>query len=146
MVTPVYDPQWKQWSKGAKEIKDAFVDYLAPGFVEYLGRAWCRLEMFFNANVALNTGRAKLFEGRLKQVMVEEKRRPHLVFGTREQELGEMPLILRALRDEEFGKYHPGEGFVFDKRDTIVIGAYVKELYKINSKVRYSWQWSSHLP
>jgi hypothetical protein len=135
MVTPVFDPDWKNWSSNLKEIKDAFTGYLAPGFVEYLGRAWCRLEMFFNSNVAINAGRSKLFGGRLRQFMLEEKRRPHLVFGTREQELGEMPLILRVLEDEEFSKYHPEKGSMFDKRDAVVIGAYVRELYKINSKV-----------
>jgi hypothetical protein len=47
------------------------------------------------------------------QVMVAEKRRPHLVFGTRELELNEMPVVLRALCDDEFSMYHPGNTHVY---------------------------------
>ena len=136
MVTPVYDPHWKAWASTVEQVTDAFSDYLAPAFVEYLGRGWCRLEMFFSSNVPMSAARCKLFGGELGRVMREEKRRPHLVFGTRELELGEMPLILRALRDDEFARYHPGEGYLFDKRDAVVINAYVEELFKINAQLK----------
>ena len=136
MCVPVHDPHWREWSVGGHHnIKDAFTDYSAKAFKEYLGRGWCRLEMFFNANVPLKAGRAKLFGGELKKIMMEEQRRPHLLFGTREKELDKMPIILRQLADEEFEKFHPGKGELFDKRDQIVINAYVEELFKINIKL-----------
>jgi hypothetical protein len=145
MVTPVHDNNWQEWSMlrdhvnkpiKIKEIKDAYEDYGAEPFAEYLARGWCRLEMFFNANMQLKAGREKLFGGKLKQVMEQEKRRPHLLFGTREKALNEMPIILRALRDEEFVKYHPGEGDVVKQDDKTVINTYVEELFKINAKLR----------
>jgi hypothetical protein len=158
MVSPMYDPDWRDWSSGkvteacddvlvgafrskktsfkVNQIKDVFTDYRSKPFREYLTRGWCRLEMFFNANIPFNAGRAKLFGGELRKVMVEEKRRPHLLFGTREKELGEMPIILCAVLDEEFGAFHPGEGCVTCKDDKIILDAYVEELFKFNIRLK----------
>jgi hypothetical protein len=137
VVTPVHDPHWRSWSgMEVKEIEDALTEYLAEGFVEYLCRGWCRLEMFFSANIPISTGRGKLFGRKLGEVICEEKRRPHLVFGTREKELGQMPLILRVLKDEKFEVYHPGKGNLTDPRDSKVIEAYVKELFNVNKRLR----------
>jgi hypothetical protein len=121
------------------EIKDVFTDYRAKPFTEYLDRGWCLLEMFFGAYLPLSAGRAKLFGGKLQEVMVKELRRPHLLFGTREMELGKMPHIMRPLRGDEFEKYHPGRGDLTNPRDKVVIDAYVKELFNFNtqSKVPY---------
>jgi hypothetical protein len=151
MVTPVYDPDWRKWSsvgnasvynsaelQGANDvhtIKDAFKEYLAPSFIEYLERGWCRLEMFFNANMPITRQHYGYFGGQLKEVVIQ-KRRPHLVFGTREQELGQMPIILRALKDDEFAKYNPGKGKLSSTKDTVIISAYVEELFKINNKLK----------
>ncbi len=140
MVTPVHDRDWKEWSLDGetgqlKDIKDTFTDYLAPGFREYLGRGWCRLEMFLNANMPTTGSRKKLFAGKLRHVM-EEKRRPHLLYGTREKDLDDEPHILRPLTDEEFEVFHPGHGMLFDQQDKEVIDAYVEELCKINTNLR----------
>jgi hypothetical protein len=64
------------------------------------------------------------------------RRRPHLVYGTRELELGLEPPILRKLEDDEFGLYHPGRGYLFDHKDAAVIGGYVDELFQINANLR----------
>ncbi len=153
MVTPIHDPQWRKWyarsysfssmvnfvereSETMGNHADPFRDYNAPGFMTYTERGWCRLEMFFNTNVPVNTAREKLFGGKLREAMAKEKRRPHLVYGTREMERGDMPVILRPLRDDEFMAYHPGQGGLTDKRDALVINAYVQELCRINSKLQ----------
>jgi hypothetical protein len=137
MVTPVHDPQWKEWCSSCIEINDAFSDYKAPGFTEYLGRGWCSLEMFLNANIPFDVARRKhLFGGELRQVMSEEMRRPHLLFGTRELELGQMPLILRALGDFEFAKYNPSQGALTDERDAITISSYVEDLFQMNTNLK----------
>jgi hypothetical protein len=157
MVTPVHDPNWVDWSSSCSqmddscsqmdgscsktddscsEVDDAFTDYKASGFTEYLGRGWCRLEMFLNANAHFDDRRDKLFGGELRQVMSEENRRPHLLFGTREMELGAMPLILRALRDFEFAKYHPSKGAFTNEDDAIIVGAYVDDLFKLNTNLK----------
>jgi hypothetical protein len=140
MVTPIYDPNWKEWwdPQADPSPECALTSYKAKAFQEYLERGWCRLEMFFNANMPFNTERERYFGGRLKQVMDEEKRRPHLVFGTREQELGMLPVIMHAVTPDEFVEtYHPGRGKLTDQRDGTVIGAYVQELDKINRLEKY---------
>ncbi len=68
--------------------------------------------------------------------MTQERRQPHLVFGTREKDRGDMPVILRALRDNEFTKYHPGRGGLSDYSDAIVIDAYVQKLFDINKNFK----------
>jgi hypothetical protein len=64
------------------------------------------------------------------------RRRPHLIYGTRELQLGLEPPILRKLEDDEFGLYHPGRGYLFDHKDAAVIGGYVDELFQINANLR----------
>jgi len=139
MVTPVYDPDWKQWCSDVpfQAIKDAFKHYQAPSFIEYLQRGWCRLEMFFNANMPMTAPRHRYFGGQLEQAMLQN-RRPHLLYGTRELELGEMPIILRALRDDEFARYHPGQGKLTSNKDVVVISGYVEELFKISANLKVS--------
>jgi hypothetical protein len=135
MVTPLHDPNWRKWCVEGAEIHYVFTDYQAEGFHEYLKRGWCRLEMFFNAYIPMRASRAKYLGGELKRIMVEENRRPHLLFGTREKELGKMPVILRNLTDEEFETFHPGQGLLTDGSDSDIIKAYVEELVKINRRL-----------
>jgi hypothetical protein len=141
MLLPIVDSCPQSWSVDThsgtvKEIKDAFSDYRAPAFIEYLERGWCRLEMFFNAHMPIISRRKKLFCGPLRRVMEEEGRRPHLLFGTREKERGEAPMILRALRDDEFSRFHPAHGDLHKVTDKEIIGAYVQQLCKININLR----------
>ena len=62
--------------------------------------------------------------------MIEEKRRPHLVFGTRELERGELPVILRALTQDDIEVYHPARGLVTNEADVQVLEAHVNDLFK----------------
>jgi hypothetical protein len=136
MVTPIHDPDWRNWSIETQGINDPFHEYRAPDFVQYLGRAWLRLEMFLNANMPFSLTRHRLFGGALHDVVAREKRRPHLIFGTREKEQGEMPIILPALNDHDFEDYNPAKGTVTDPRDFKIINAYVEELLKNNRNLK----------
>ncbi len=140
----MHDPEWRKWSvrpDGTMTgIDDAFADYKAHQFRDYLDRGWCRLEMFFNAYMPFRTARAKLFGGRLEQIMREESRRPHLVFGTRELECGEMPVILRALREDEIDVYHPANGYLTSHKDVEVLKEHMKQLSKISISLKV-WPW-----
>ncbi len=136
MVTPIHDTAWQAWSTDVTKITDALTEYKAEPFQDYLSRGWCRLEMFFNANIPLDASlkRHKMFDGKLRQVMKEEGRRPHLLFGTRElMRVHEEPVMLRV-QDGHFNKYHPGgkDAVTVDPRDKAVIGAYVQDLRRIN--------------
>ena len=64
------------------------------------------------------------------------RRRPHVIFGTRELELGLEPLILPKLQDDKFKNWHPGKGKLSSTKDRDVIGRYVNELFEINSNIR----------
>jgi hypothetical protein len=112
--------------------------YPSSKFKDYLQRGWCRIEVFFNANIPVNPLRSRLFGGELGEVMVREGRRPHLVYGTREKDENSMPVILPALQDHLFTKYHPGRGDLHDPRDAVVLDAFVEELYRINENLQVS--------
>jgi hypothetical protein len=64
------------------------------------------------------------------------RRRPHVIFGTRELELGLEPLILPKLQDDKFKDWNPGKGKLSSTKDRDVIGRYVNELLQINSNLR----------
>jgi hypothetical protein len=156
MVTPVHDPDWHTWSsshdgtsRGSNEVnleddQDAFEGYKAPAFKDYLKRGWCRLEMFFNANMPVKMGREKLFGGKLRELIGQGKR-PHLVFGTREKDREDMPVILPLLEDYLFEKYHPGQGNLSNTDDKVAIDAYVEELFKINQNLKVRRMLCSHM-
>jgi hypothetical protein len=141
MVTPIHDPEWRTWSpdttleRGAGKL-GALSEYGAKSFKDYLRRGWCRLEMFFCAHMPFDAARGELFGGEIGRIMVEEKRRPHLLFGTREAERGDMPIILRPLKDEEFRSYHPAEGSLSKDSDKQIINLYVDGLFRINGRLR----------
>jgi hypothetical protein len=143
MVTPVHDPSWHTWcsQESATSFTDALAEYKAEAFQEYLDRGWCRLEMFYNANVPWDQvkQRLKYFGGKLQQAVIATGTRPHLVFGTRELDLGdEEPVIVRPLRDDEFqrSKYHPASGKVQMEEDRKVIDACVEDLCRINKNLK----------
>jgi hypothetical protein len=137
MVTPILDPNWRQWCTKDSKIQDAITDYKAEQFQRYLASGWCRLEMFFNANIKFKAERHKYFGGKLREVMIAKGQRPHLLFGTREMQTpGEMPIIMRHLEDDEFEKYHPGKGSLSNDDDRPVIGAYVNQLLEINENLK----------
>jgi hypothetical protein len=135
MVTPIYDPDWKDWSVDEEDSSDPYNNYKAEGFIEYLGRGWCRTEMFFSANVPVTEKRTKLFDGELKKFMFEEKCRPHLLFGTREKELNKLPIILPPLRPDQFKDYDPRHGTFHEENDRKLIEQFVAELYEINAEL-----------
>ena len=66
--------------------------YAAPawnvGDSAYVNRSWCRMEMFYAANIPIQTEKA--FEERLEKFdaglkyALQVGRRPHLLYGTRE--------------------------------------------------------------
>lgn len=71
----------------------------------------------------------------LSDSLIVARRRPHLVYGTRELQKGLEPIILPKLEDELFETYHPGKGELFDKeKDQPVINSHVEHLFKINAK------------
>ena len=93
----------------------------------YVSRGWCRLEAFLGANLPFMEERAELLGGALRGA-ADEKRRPHVLFGTREMEKGLDPIVLPSLPAETFNKYHPAEGNVTSEGDRNILRDYVTAL------------------
>jgi hypothetical protein len=89
ILTPIFDPDFDKW-----ELNDVyrgmFEAYEAQswkvGNYAYLNRAWCRMEMFYAANIPLRRDsalRAQKFVGG-QHFAIISGRRPHILYGTRE--------------------------------------------------------------
>lgn len=116
IVTPIYDEDHESW-----EIVDSwrgmFVAYEAKawrhGDYAYLNRAWCRVEMFFAANIPLRPDtldRARNFEAGLK-VAILSGRRPHILYGSREHSRRSLK-ILEPLQNSLLDSFSPLRGSI----------------------------------
>eukprot|EP00959_Pyramimonas_sp_CCMP1952_P107319 2244100-Pyramimonas_sp.AAC.1 len=70
------------------KITNLYEEYGAQAWQDYCGRGWCRLEMFFGANIPLSleldhNTRGPAFRAALGHFVSELNRRPHLIFGTK---------------------------------------------------------------
>jgi hypothetical protein len=140
LLTPVVDPSWQSWGKKVirerlEKSSDPLSSYKAKNWLEYTDRGWCRLEMFFSANVPASEDQTKRLRGPLQDAF-REQRRAHLVFGDREKELGEAPILLPKLDDKLYKAYLPIYGKLFDSKDKKIIGDSVKELEEINNRLK----------
>jgi hypothetical protein len=113
-----------------------FYDYKASGWCfgehSYIHRAWCRVEMFYAANVPLSKHtKTKLtsFQYGLKSAL-ENSKRPHFLYGTREHRLSLNPIQLQPLCKEYhfFDRYHPCKGSVTVASDIEKIQQLIDEL------------------
>lgn len=142
VLTCVVDPEWQAWGDGMDrsqlqggddETTDPFTVYGAAGWQDYATRAWCRLEAFIGATAALPPHRTLKLGEELKRKA--SSRRPHLLYGTREHAMGELPIILPVMRPRHFNTYHPGAGGCRPE-DKPCINGYVDALYEINAELK----------
>jgi hypothetical protein len=105
---------------GMAEMSDTIYDYYrdykaaawnAPLY-GYTSRGWCRVEMFYAANIPLAIGSAHRLSKLRAALKFHTSRgvRPHLLYGTRE-ELGS-PIVLPPLQNFYFDLLNPIEGNV----------------------------------
>ena len=87
IFTPVVDHDWNQWNLG-NYYYDIYKDYKAKlwseGEFAYVNRGWCRVEMFYAANIPLfesKVERKEKFSGGLLHHL-NNNRRAHLLYGT----------------------------------------------------------------
>jgi hypothetical protein len=95
---------------------DIYKDYKAPlwseGNFAYVNRGWCRVEMFYAANIPLlpcDETRKKKFAGGVYHQIVNG-RRAHLLYGDYEHNKLLQPMVLSPLQNSYFEKYHPLNG------------------------------------
>ena len=127
IFTPIPDPDWERWGSDLRVVKNWFEDYKAPVWVDgkyaYLNRAWCRLEMLLAANLDLlredeqQVPRSDKFAGGLK-IAAKRNYRPHLLYGTREnQRAGAQPIMVEPLQDSFADTHSPRTGEVGCEED-----------------------------
>eukprot|EP00873_Tetraselmis_striata_P037926 jgi/Tetstr1/458190/TSEL_044681.t1 len=100
ILTPVYDPSHARWSYPALWT-NYYEEYMAPGWIgdrnAYWERPWCRIEATFAA-VTPQAGddawkrKVRALQGKPLGAMLAAGRRPHVLFGTKEQ-VERWPLI-----------------------------------------------------
>ena len=142
LLTPVIDPGWRNWSPKVPSNPEWWVDYQAPGWLglnvetAYLNRAWCTPEALYGANVALTESS----ETRLENFVVgfraamEKGSRPHLLFGTRESQLGDgqPPHIMGPMPPDFFENRDLVKGLLTHPKDKpaiekLVVGIPIKK-------------------
>jgi len=137
IFTPIYDSNC-QWDYNGK-INNMYEDYKSPGWrgtpASYLNRGWCRVEMFYAANIPLFLAdNPEAFAERVKKFdhgiayHQKEGRRPHILFGTHEKKIRLEPFILPPLQNSWFEEYHPEKGHLTKDADRQVIHKLVEDI------------------
>jgi hypothetical protein len=95
-------------------ISDLYRDYKVAAWnghvYGYTDRGWCRVEMFYGANIPLavfaNSDRFDKFGAGLKKLAMQGVR-PHLIYGTREVSENTPPKMLPPLQNSYFSQLNP---------------------------------------
>lgn len=147
IFTPIVDDNHESW-KYPDVWKNRFTEYLCPAWNDtnsadcYLRRAWCRLEMFYAANipfVTYNEVRNSKMKAGL-QYHNKAGRRPHLLYGTKEMAGNIPPKLLPPLQNSYLTRYHPEAGTLTVADDISVIQSLVEQLmpYVTNASPGYT--------
>jgi hypothetical protein len=114
LLTPIYDENHAAWTL-SRSGNGLFEDYESTGWkgtdYSYVNRGWCRVEMFYGANIPLKEDSPERKE-KMKGVLLfqrSEGRRPHFLYGSKESKLL-VPRLLEPLQTRSFEKYHPSDG------------------------------------
>jgi hypothetical protein len=151
LVTPIVDKLHNVW-----ELKDVWrgmlVAYEAEawnqGEYAYLNRAWCRMEMFYAANIPvgkekIENGRISKFRGGLK-VAMSQNWRPQILYGSREY-YGEKSLkVLEPLQESVLEKFSPIEGNITVASDLEKIQRLMEELQPFIRKREIGYKGDRH--
>jgi len=122
VIADSYDNEWKSWDL-PPTMSNWLTTYKAKAWSDgpyaYLNRCWCRVEMMYAANVPLSddtVDRSKNFTAGLLQA-VKANRRPHYLYGTRENLCSGAPIALEPLRNTFFEDYNPITGSITKETD-----------------------------
>lgn len=124
IFTPIYDAD-TSWVM-AKSFSNVITEYKAKlwndGPYAYLNRGWCRVEMFYAANIPIlpnsdpNVKRHTLFKAGLA-VHCESNRRPHLLYGSKEMKENRPPIMLPPLQNSYLDEFSPEKGCLTKESD-----------------------------
>ena len=116
------------------ENSNIYEDYKSPAWNIYLSRGWTRVEMLYAANIPLENDKADRASEKFKAGLlssINEGRRPHLLYGTKEYIYQNPPIHLPPMVDSWFDKYHPMKGKLTKETDRIKIRYLIKSITPI---------------
>ena len=150
ILTPIIDNEHNNWElrlTGAGLLKDYRASAWCNGPYAYLNRGWCRMEMLYAANVPLSSsipGEAprtdKFSAGLYRQAM--SGRRPHFLYGTKEQASDVDPLVLEPLQHSYLENFSPSKGSITKEDDREKIDHLMGELEKYIVRVNEVYEGS----
>lgn len=130
-------------------LDDYHVESWNQGEFAYLNRQWCRLEMFYGANIPLEVDanetsdsleylRLQKLRGTLRHY-ASQGIRPHLLYGSNEYKANQSPIFLDPISNLLFDKFHPEKGSLSDLRDSSMIQnlVYALQAYMHSMQVGY---------
>jgi len=127
VLTPVVDDMCDKWEMG--DLNDVLNAYGSDAWKVYWSRGWCRLEAFSASNIPVpRHERGEGLPPCLIKPIVEEKLRPHYIYGSKESEKDWGPMMLPPLRNSYFARYHPAKGDLTSEADRAVVERYVEWL------------------
>lgn len=142
LFTPVVDEGFDRWELSSVSIRNLYEEYLAESWHDYLNRGWCRMEMFFGANVPVDAAlcqRGASFKGALKHFVTQLRSRPHVIYGTKEQKEGAAPRVLPPMQSAWLSRYSPADGRLTVDKDREIIKWKMKELETLMQVVEPSY-------
>jgi hypothetical protein len=145
IFTPIYDCDHDKW-EFPTFWKNPFEMYKSTPWngnnYSYLRRGWCRVEMFYAANIPLmedsEERRAKMKAGLLSHRM--DGRRPHLLYGNKEKAGTRPPMVLPPLQNSYFEAYNPENGILTKAEDRDTIERLVNELRPYMKTVKEGYE------
>eukprot|EP00037_Helgoeca_nana_P009754 m.85551 g.85551 ORF g.85551 m.85551 type:complete len:417 (-) comp19786_c0_seq1:243-1493(-) len=142
ILTVVVDEGHAVWEYPIR-WRSYFTEYLAPGWVDYWDRAWCRVEALLAATRPAThcIERARLFRGALAST-VKLGRRPHMLYGSKEMANSKTPLFLPPLLHKHLDEFSPDKGSLTVYSDRPIIERLAEEARQasVASQLRPGWR------
>lgn len=130
IFTPIVDDNHEEWML-SYPVENIYDEYRSAnwrdGDFAYLNRAWCRLEMLYGSNIPLlirDEVTLSMRTSKFSQEMrfyQQMKKRPHLLYGSRESFMKQPPLILPPIASCLFERFHPLQGKLHVQSDLRII-------------------------
>ena len=137
ILTPIFDeaksfPWYDELLRSG--VSNIYDQYGSPAWNQgdhaYLNRAWCRIEMFYAANIPLTPSsphRIQQFKAGLL-TSIQAGRRPHILYGSCEDTRKGPVWILPPLQNSWFSRYNPIEGKLTKETDRVAVKMLVDDL------------------
>jgi hypothetical protein len=134
IFTPLHDPNHENRDYHVTDgVFDWYKEFHAyawnGGDHSYLNRGWCRIEMFYSSNIPKQISPEKL--NKLKFGLnhhLSLKRRPHILYTSKEMARIQLPKILPPLRNSYYNDYNPILGKLTKEDDRKQVQRLVNEL------------------